>query len=30
VINFWSLTVVARTNYLGGLITHPEIRPDPK
>lgn len=25
-VNFWSLTVVARANYLGSLISHPEIR----
>jgi uncharacterized membrane protein YoaK (UPF0700 family) len=27
IINFWALTVIARTNYLGGQISHPEIRP---
>jgi uncharacterized membrane protein len=26
VLNFWALTVLARTNYLGGQISHPEIR----
>ena len=30
VINFWALTVVARVNYLGGLISHPEIRSESK
>jgi uncharacterized membrane protein len=28
VLNFWALTVIARTNYLGGQISHPEIRSD--
>ncbi len=26
VVNFWALTVVGRTNYLGGMIGHSEIR----
>jgi len=25
-INLWALAVITRTNYLGGLIGHPEIR----
>lgn len=28
-LNLFSLTVFARTNYLGGLISHPEIRDEP-
>jgi uncharacterized membrane protein len=28
VINFWALTVIARVNYLGGQISHPETRSD--
>jgi len=30
VINLWALSVIARTNYLGGLIGHPEIRSESK
>lgn len=26
IINIWALTVLARVNYLGGQISHPEIR----
>lgn len=26
VVNFWALTVIGRTNYLGGMIGHAEIR----
>ncbi len=26
IINFWALTVIARVNYLGALISHSEIR----
>ena len=27
VVNVWALTVIARVNYLGGQIAHPETRP---
>jgi hypothetical protein len=30
VVNFWALTVIARTNYLGGMISHTEIRSEAK
>ena len=30
VLNFWALTVIAQTSYLGGQISHPEIRSDSK
>jgi uncharacterized membrane protein len=30
ILNFWALTVIARTNYLGGQISHPETRFDSK
>jgi uncharacterized membrane protein len=30
IINFWALTVLARVNYLGGQISHPEIRSESK
>jgi hypothetical protein len=28
IISFWALTVIARTNFLGGQISHPETRSD--